>query len=389
MKNRCKILNIAFCELKTQWRGFAIFFIISCLLISSMISIFSLAKQMPDEIQEYISLSFFDTIEVNDIEPQDLEFIESLPVNINSYSNSGLESEAIGIPEDTTKESEGFTVYFDGSAQKWLADGKSPKVDMLNDIMVSGKKWEEADNNRKVIWLSTETADMLGKKCGDTVTLNIENAVKTVECTVEGIYKWDPGNSNYYLPLPLYIECMGDNLEPFRAIITPKSIKDYRIVINKLNSMYLQLRSQIDFIDSLMFLIYALYMLCGFLCLLEVSIMVSISKLYFHKRNNYYAILKALGMKNTDIFKIVFLVMEFLLAASFIISMFIAPILSRHVINLVSELFADVKLSTNVWTRTSAFLFIGASVLLWSACLINKSYYRSTSIIKIMQKNSQ
>lgn len=397
MKKHCRCLNIALYELKTGWRGFGVFFLICCLLLSTMISIFSLALQLPDELQEYITGTSLHMIHVGDIDKVDLSQIDNLPLKVVKYYYNGLPPCSIGIDDGyLPPKVDGFIVDLSGAAIRGVNGDRSWQVTKINQQLLNGRPFEERDSNKSGIWLSDLSAEYLGVESGDSISFCVDSPAvssldeepikyETVSCTVMGIYSMDASMNGYYVTFPLIKQSEG-TISPFSGDFAPLSITDYKKVISELRGMHLKVSANTEIIDSMLLLVYALYGTCVFLCFLAVSMLLSISKMYYHRRMSFFAICKAIGLQNRHILIIICSTMQGLLTVAFAVSMFIAPLLNRYVIDCIEEVFKEVSITANVWTLISLLLYFITSSLLWIACSLNQAAFRSADIINLMRQ---
>lgn len=391
MKKYCKCHVIALYELKSQWRGFTLFFLISLILISSLISIFSLTVHIPDEMTDYIRSTGKGAIY---IEPNinDMEEIEALDIEVSKYVFPHLGPSAIIIPKelDYNVWLEDDTVFsFGGYVLRWLPNENYTHIKWLNDGIVSGRGLEEQDNYRPVIWISDETAKVLNVSCGDTIDFKATSVSATsVPCEIVGIYTQKATLPGFYVSMSLYSSSL-DSLKQIPMFVTPNQLNNYKNIVADLEKYCTDVKYSEEFINSVMIMIYALYSICVLICVLETSMILSMSKSYFHKRNHFFAINKALGMKNSSILYTICMVMQGLIILAFICAMFISPIIMKYIIDLLEELFSGVKIPTNIWTPLSFSLLVIISILLWIICIICQKSYRSLHIISLIKRGNE
>lgn len=391
MKPHCKCAVIALNELKTQWRCFVLFFLISFILLSALISIFSMTKHIPDEMTGYVKQTGNGSITI-DADISNFEKIEALPLEIVSYHFPYTGSEAINIPKEMKGEillEDGTFALLDGSALRWLSDERSLRAEIIEEKLIEGRTVEAADNTRQAIWISDQAAKLLNVKCGDSIEFRATSEVaKSVSCEVAGIYRQDATIFAYYVTTPLYYASL-DTVKDVRITVVPQNLRNFRNVVNDLQPLCLSVYYTTDFVDSVMMLVYTLYAICAFLCLLLMSIVLSISKGYFNKRSQFFAICKAIGIKNGSLLLIVCIVMQGLLVISFFTAMLVAPLLSRYIINFMEDLFGNIDIPTNVWTPLSFLLFFLVSFLLWTTCILSQKSYRSAHIVELIRQGNE
>ena len=100
MKRCCKVGILAWYELRTQWKGFVFFGVISAILLSAVISIFTLARRVPGEITEYMQATGEGNIVIQRLPLDQLSVVDAMPVKVMDYHISFLEATAIGLPSN-------------------------------------------------------------------------------------------------------------------------------------------------------------------------------------------------------------------------------------------------------------------------------------------------
>lgn len=392
MKQNNRCLRLSFYELQTQWRCFLVFFLISVILLAAMISVFSLTKQIPAEMTDYINSTGEGSISVTLTDFQQLEEVEKLPVNFRQYQIAYMWEDSIGISTqwEPTDMVEGQPVMLSsaGSVVYWVEEDCSDLLTTINAQLLSGRGVTAADNRQNAIWLSRQAADVLGVQCGDTITFTVSSAgAKPVTCEIVGIYHQNIYLYTYYVSLPLYRASL-DSVDIMTVTLVPQNLKDYQNILAQLQEMHLAYDFSDEFMNSVMMLIYALYAVCLFLCLLETAMMFSISRSYFHKRRRFFSMCKAIGMRQRDIFGIVYTVMFCFLVIAFVIAMCIAPFLNQYMKDLLEELFGEMLISINVWNPFSAVIFGITALLLLISCIISNAAYAVPDIVTLIRREN-
>lgn len=394
MKRCCKVGVLALYEVRTQWKSFFFFLLISSILLSAMISIFTLAKRVPAEITEYIQSTGEGSIVIRTLPIDKLSAVEEMPVKFLNYHISFLEPSALGLSSDWEPQAEienGAVISLNplGNIIRWIPEKKSFHAAELKQQLISGRGIEQEDNTGASIWLSEDAAKQMGADCGDIITFCADStAAQRVSATVAGIYQQNIYLYSYYVSLPLYLRSL-DTVDTLEVTIAPLNLKNYQNILSELNENRIFPEDGQEFMDSAMFLIYALYVVCVFLCILEASMVFSISRSYFHKRNAFFAVCKAIGMQNHSICLIVCIVMQLLLCCAFLVAMLLAPYLNQYVADRLSELFTGVQISVNVWNPFSFLIFLLTSALLWLTCICSQAVYASPNIVELIRRENQ
>ncbi|MGN0591088.1 hypothetical protein [Ruminococcus sp.] len=394
MKRCCKVGTLALYEVRTQWKSFIFFLLISSILLSAMISIFTLAKRVPAEITEYIQSTGEGSIVIRKMPVDKLSLVEEMPVKLMDCHISYLEPTAIGLapdwdPQEETEDGQVIQLSFLGGLLRWMPEGKSFHAAELEQQLICGRGIAQQDNTGAAIWLSADAAEQLGADWGDTVSFCADSAVaRRVSCRVAGIYQQNVYLYTYYVSLPLYMQSL-EEADTLEVTLAPLNLKDYGNILSELQENRIFPDDAREFMDNVMLLIYALYAVCVFLCILEASMVFSISRSYFHKRNVFFAVCKAIGMQNRSILLVVCIVMQALLCIAFLAAMLLAPHLNQYVVDLLDELFTGVKISVNVWNPFSFLIFLLTSALLWLTCLCTQAVYTAPDIVELIRREDQ
>ena len=174
-----------------------------------------------------------------------------------------------------------------------------------------------------------------------------------------------------------------------QVTLAPLNLKDYQNVLAELRANRIFPDEAQEFMDSVMLLVYALYVVCVFLCILEVGMVFTISRSYFHRRTAFFAVCKALGMQNQSMLLTVCMLMQALLSVAFLVAMLLAPYLNRYVGNLLNELFTDVKISESVWNPFSLLILLITSGLLWLTCICSQKTYAAPELVELIRQEDQ
>ena len=118
-----------------------------------------------------------------------------------------------------------------------------------------------------------------------------------------------------------------------------------------------------------------------------MSIIYSIAKSYYIKRKQFFAMAKALGMSNRDIFFVVCFVLHALITLAFAAALLISPMLNSYIIDFLNSLFSDVSVSSNIFNVYTLSVYVVVSVLLWLTCIISQRFYKSADISDFLKQN--
>ena len=396
MNTKCNRLIVALYELKSQKMSFICFFLISAVLLSAIISCFTLTVQLPDEISDYILNTGYGSLTVSDLRRKDLDLLEQMPVKLFFYAYQTFSPTSIGLPLDVQftyiDESDGekyeANAMTSGCVVRWAdIDGHNTAED-INQKLTVGAPLSESINSEEGIWLSDNAANYLGVGLNDTISFMASpNETAKVNCTVKGIYTQDSSLYAFYVSHPLFE--LSDYKYQFltTAFVAPRSIKDFYNLANQMKAEGWSLSYDKEFIDGVMMLVTVLYTFCVLLCFIEMSIIYSIAKSYYIKRKQFFAMAKALGMSNRDIFFVVCFVLHALITLAFAVALLISPMLNSYIIDFLNSLFSDVSVSSNIFNVYTLSVYVVVSVLLWLTCIISQRFYKSADISDFLKQN--
>lgn len=398
MKPHCKTLTISLTEIKINLKFFLIFIFISVILFSAVISIFGLALQIPAELTGMIAGSRYSRIKVTNLNMDDLEYMESFPSTISYYVEDLNQTQLNVSGIDPTSE-ENEPIQIQGNIQNWIPNNKNATLKYLNENILNGSPWTEQDNDISEsgavpIWLNEHVADLLSVKVGDIVKLYNKNGNPVVNSVVKGIYSMKLSILySYFINVPTYEKLRtADDMttvnakKPYQVILSPYKIYNLSNIISELRKQYFCVSAEDDVINSLMYIIYTLYILTLFLICVSGGIFNTIIHLYFSKRRKYFGIYKAIGLNNNVLVLITFYVSQIIMTISFIFATLISPFINKYVINIINSLFDEVKINPVTSISSKLIIYAGITLLVFLICLINKKQYKSLDVLSILKQ---
>ena len=144
MKRCCKVGILAWYELRTQWKGFVFFGVISAILLSAVISIFTLARRVPGEITEYMQATGEGNIVIQRLPLDQLSVVDAMPVKVMDYHISFLEATAIGLPSNWSPQKvlengDACSLPGQGGVIRWLPEEHSFHAVQLEQQLIAGR----------------------------------------------------------------------------------------------------------------------------------------------------------------------------------------------------------------------------------------------------------
>jgi len=402
MKRFRGCFRIALDELRTQRHFYVAFLLSASVFCSTLISILLVTKRIPDVLNEEFADTYINVIEMSKIPDGFLPTLEKMPVKIIEYPS--MKSDLIGIDESNPENryymeehpdpesGEMLTKYYDlyGKTGNVVENVPNEMITRMNEALVVGLPWNQADNGTHKIWLSEKAAEMTGYGIGDL--MHFPGRMNTdVTATVAGIYRRDdPGMAFYYITYSIYETVIPKMVESNRVLIQPDSILQHNQVIKDIKSHYYFASSyNKSVIDGYMSLLFLLYILCGFIGLMVVGILFATARAYFARRTRFFSVLKALGFRNRGVLTVVCLVTQGVLTLAFLVSQLLSPYLLSYVSDCLSDLYFEMDISTNVWNGTALFGYVAVSALAWLACFLGKRTFKTAKITDLMRSEAQ
>lgn len=248
----------------------------------------------------------------------------------------------LGFDPDYVDKESGDHRYLSGSVERVFLGGTSI-LDQMNKRIICGTAYDYSDNENYCIWLSELSATYIGVQIGDEIVVNIGN--EKTNALVKGIYQSDPfDNSSNCLLSDFYLSAVFlpndikyDNLE---VIIPELNLKKQSTMQVEFNNNGFQTKTNSSF-ESLLRIKLGFYLVAILSCIISVSIMVSMTKIYINKRKSFYSTMRLLGLDNLTVILMSFLFFQILYTVSFILSLPVIPIVFSRVIGSMEELLGN------------------------------------------------
>lgn len=289
--------------------------------------------------------------------------------------------EVLGSDPDHVDEKTGEHRSLSGCAERMFKGGTNALVSMNNNI-ISGTPYVYDDNDSYCIWLSDTGAEHIGAKVGDTIKVETEKG--KIDTLVKGIYLQDENLSG----TPLYIRDFYlsaaflpyfDMFEELDIIVPGLNLADRnRIVDDYFNHGF---RSAVsDDYNSILIIELGVYLVALFSCIIVVSLMTSMTKLYVNKRKGFYSIIRLWGMDRRWTLFILFLFLQILYSVSFLLALPVAPFVFSSVTRAIGDFIGDHSIGVRIfdWKNIISYLvFTLCNVL---AVLVNSGFVRTDDI---------
>jgi len=117
-----------------------------------------------------------------------------------------------------------------------------------------------------------------------------------------------------------------------------------------------------------------------FSCIIVISIMVSMTKLYCNKRKGFYSILRLWGLNRFSTLMIIFLFLQILYTISFILALPLAPFVYSGVISSIKDLVGSIDIDIKIADIRHLISYLIFTVCNLIAVVISSGYVRDEDI---------
>lgn len=287
----------------------------------------------------------------------------------------------LGADSDYVDKKTGEHRYLSGNVERSFKGGNY-ELEKMNSCIIQGDPYEYSDNETYSIWLSDICADHLSASVGDTLT--VDTGENSNEVTVKGIYHSDDVDDgsdlelcDFYLSavfLPDYIRF--NDLEIVIPELNQKAMSDLRedYFNNGFQAMYPETPG------STLIVKMGIYLVSLFSCIIVISIMVSMTKLYCNKRKGFYSILRLWGLNRFSTLMIIFLFLQILYTISFILALPLAPFVYSGVISSIKDLVGSIDIDIKISDIRHLISYLIFTVCNLIAVVISSGYVRDEDI---------
>ena len=401
---------IALQELRVNSRSFLMTACISVLILTALTAILSIASQIPDALNKYVNNSAFSTMRIENVRYEDLEFLETVQINV---SDMQVESEAelsVGLPEDWLPDFT-ITTETEGGGSKYMQNmTEDCTIRNINQNLCEGEEWTELKDRQNGLWLSAGAAEVLGVHAGDLVSLSarrynsatLEEVItsfpasgsepewmNTISVPVTGIYREFTQCKSYYYTLPLYISCCMQEPEEITVFAKCQNVMHFHRIKNLLNTHFLSVDAKYEIIDSMLFLIAALYIICICLTVMEIMMLYSMVQTYFHQRVQAFGLLRALGLSRGGMLFVISTLIISVLTICFGFALLLSPFMIQYVVNVIEDVFPDIILHISNRNILIPAIYAVLSAAVLCICLLNLHEYRSAYLSQLLRNGDE
>ena len=410
MKKRNRLYFIALQELRVNSRSFLMTACISVLLLTALTAILSIASQIPDALNQYVNDSAFSTMRIENVRYEDLEFLETIQINVSDLLVESETELSVGLPEDwlpdfkITTESEG------GGARYMRNMTEDCTIRNINRNLCEGKEWTALEDRHDGLWLSAGAAEVLGVHAGDIISLTarryasatFEEAIasdpeadiepewmNTISVPVSGIYREFTQCKSYYYTLPLYLSCCRQEPEGITVFAKCQNVLHFHRIKNLLNTHFLSVDAKYEIIDSMLFLIAALYIICICLTIMEIMMIYSMVQNYFHQRVQVFGLLRALGLSRGGMLFVISMLFLSVLTICFGIALLLSPFMIQYVVHVIEDVFPDITLHVSHRNILIPAIYAVLSAAILCICLLHLREYRSAYLSQLLRNGDE
>ena len=394
MKPRCKLIKLCLLEFAGQWKMLLIFFLISILILSPLISIVQMAVEIPKKIDSYTYDYSYTWIKIDDMKEGYLETIESRYKDVmDVYVYDALY--LCGSIDDWYMTDSFLDAYgnfcYGGIYISQREKTEHNYIDILNQQMIQGDAVTEENYDQNYIWLEDFLAEEKSLALGDVIEIRSNtNPEKTESYTVKGIYQ-DGEDENGFILLnsAFYVDgyAAGDEHLLSQVNLYPHTLQCYAEIMKKLQQT--GYKDDLDTNSMTVSFIYVKYLIYGteiFMIFLMVTLFLTLLNMYYQRRRQNYALYRMLGMRTGHIWGILAVVMSALLLGTFGGSLILSPYINRYIVDFMEDILPQIELEISIRNMRTIWVLVGAEALLLAACGLSVCSVNRDSISEYMHK---
>jgi len=383
-KNR--IPGLIFCEIRRNKLLFFLTLLILTAIVTVWISISSIARQVPRELDEYAGngretrfTAYFDNL-------RQMEQVSEL----RSKESSGMPF-TDGFPElGVMNQSEEIDIW-EGMFWFYVGDERTAEVSEMNRRLLTGSKaFVISDNYTENIWVSDIVAERTGFCVGDVISLENYEAADTDatpapgQGVIAGIYQTDQSFR--------YAFCVGGSVanllrngKRYELVFQADSVRDYWRDTEKLKAMGAGVwRWNEEEMKGYMFVIYGAYGSMGLVTVLLVGIVFLLVRQYLLRRQRYIALLRISGLSKSCERRYLCEMFAGISTVSFLLSMSLSPFFVRNMRNTIVDILGDSKISATSLSPWNLLLFAALLVITTAAVAFASHRIRRREIVQLM-----
>lgn len=366
MKLFFNLLLIAYNEFIVNLKIFVINILICSLLFGVMLSMTGLALNIPKEIESEILNSEVGTIQLSNLNYNDVNYIVTLPIQVY----------AIGYDMDWTMFSEKLNREQKKVNEDWnvdnslnfayYVDGVACVANEINQQMLLGELWTENDNQVKdvnALWLDKQFAEIMHLQVGDVVTLANINC--SLNFCVKGIYEdLDDSLAASYVSFELYGDLLCE--EGRNAIVYARAASspfEFLKVIQELKNKYYIVEAYDENIYAMFLLVLFVSVCTALLFAITLNVVIDFSNIYFASRQKFWAVNKALGLEDNGRKIVCCILCLTVITISYGVGMVISVALSNYFTQYINTLFEFEHLKLGMTMEEIVIVFLGVVLL--------------------------
>lgn len=360
LKNKFELL---LSEFRSHMGEFVFFEVILLVIITAWISVISIARQVPDELNEYASDGRMMSFGVLVTDVSQLESLEKLNARV-----AGCSADLGDFPELGVYHTEAPEGLWDGVTEYLIRDGDGWAANEVNKRLIEGGMPFTAEDGRSdYIWISDVLAELNGLKPGDVIELdrpwkNSERAKDfPTSCRVRGVYRTDEEFRNAYV-VPYRVAVALSGGQEYFVYLSAKSVLGYWSETNRLEALGIEVvLYNEDEMKGYVFVIFAMLVTAALVTALFVVILALLVKMNALRRRRFLALLRVEGASGNGIFEFVSIQFFMLTTVAFLVSLLISPLIVRYLRNTIVDVFGASKMKISplsLWTGLAYILLI-------------------------------
>lgn len=383
MRKTAKKMELFFLEMKRNYKMFLFYMLILGLLFSVISAVFELAENIPNELFKQMKDTGLDTITINKITVEDVEYLDRLDICTWGYSDweNPLFIDKFSIGQNRKDLGEARE---DGGIDHW--NGKKSKEPLrINKKLIAGSEWNGETEQDNGIWMEDKLAKVLEVDIGSEIEYINHEGKKNGSLVVKGIYQADEMLYGFYIPVAQYVQLEG--LTSYLTVVAePLEVRELWSIVKTLEKRNFKVDYCKSDLEAVQFVVYLLYGTNILLIITVICILSDFIRIYCSRREPYFGMLMSFGMCYSSLKKVILYYVECLLGGAALISLWGSGFFYRYITKYVNELFENLlkQEKSNYGNNIFIWIVFGLFAFLYISIWIR--YMKNIEVDKLLEE---
>lgn len=329
-------------ELKINKGVFLFYLIIIVLLFSISVSLLGLAFNIPVLIAGELKAVNADNINITNVTTNEAERVLAKQVELLDATVTPQDLKNNNLEIETDK-------FFWGGVLLDATYYPGIDIEFITKILLTGMNSGEAEveNGCYPIWIERGMAEETGLNLYSRLLMFDFNGIELCNVYVAGIFE-SADHHHFYISQYIYSKLEERHLNMRLSLyLRPLEFNEFNHIISWAEKNKFHVHYNRDIIFAVQMVYYTFFVLNFILLLTLVGIIYNMIRIYFSKREKFYAMNLAIGMTPADILKIIFYICQILIFISVFVSFGISYWISNNINSYVIKYFefADIDSS--------------------------------------------